>query len=146
MFKLNKRAQTTAEYAILIAIVIGAVVAMQIYVRRGLQGRMKAVVDDTTLGGQLNGTDIFANVTQYEPYYQAVDTQSSSGRQQQERLGQGSAVGRKTAEISSQSRQQIQAWDASANANATSVANVTATEVTTAIGTVTMPAVSEVTP
>ncbi len=45
MFKLSKKAQSTAEYAILIAIVVGALVGMQIYVRRGLQGRIADVVD-----------------------------------------------------------------------------------------------------
>ena len=66
MFKrLTKRAQTTAEYAILIAIVVGAVVAMQVYVRRGLQGRIRSAVDYT--GGVTNAS--WFNGTQYEPYY-----------------------------------------------------------------------------
>ena len=42
----NKRAQTTAEYAILIALVVAAVVGMQTYVKRGLQARYKDVGDD----------------------------------------------------------------------------------------------------
>jgi hypothetical protein len=40
------KAQSTAEYAILIIIMIGALVAVQIYVKRGFQGRWKASVDD----------------------------------------------------------------------------------------------------
>jgi len=68
--KLGKRAQTTAEYAILIAIVVGAVVAMQVYVRRGLQARVKDAVDKTE-------GDIFTT-KQYEPYY--VDTSIDSTR------------------------------------------------------------------
>ncbi len=52
MFKIfkNKRAQSTAEYAILIALVVGAVVAMQTYVKRGIQARQK-VESDAYLGG-----------------------------------------------------------------------------------------------
>jgi hypothetical protein len=50
MFRLKKQAQSTAEYAIVIALVIGAVVAMQVYVKRGLQGRMKGAVDNYLVG------------------------------------------------------------------------------------------------
>ena len=50
MLRFNKRAQSTAEYAIVIALVIGAVVAMQVYVRRGLQARMKGAVDTYLIG------------------------------------------------------------------------------------------------
>ena len=42
----SKRAQSTLEYAILIAVVVGALIGMQTYVKRGLQGRLKAATDD----------------------------------------------------------------------------------------------------
>lgn len=42
----NKKAQNTAEYAILIGIVVAAAVAMQTYVKRGLQARIKDEVDE----------------------------------------------------------------------------------------------------
>lgn len=63
LFK-NKKAQNTAEYAILIALVVGAVVAMQTYAQRALQGRLrdaavKFVGDTSSLGETI----------QYEPYY-----------------------------------------------------------------------------
>lgn len=64
----SKRAQTTAEYAILIGLVVAALVAMQIYVKRGLQGRMKGATD--YLATQT--TDIGAT-GQYEPYYLTSD-------------------------------------------------------------------------
>ncbi len=84
--KLGKRAQTTAEYAVLIALVVGAVVAMQIYIKRGLQGRMRNVVDDTSIGGQASTGGILSG-EQYEPYYasstgttnQTVNDSGSSG-------------------------------------------------------------------
>jgi len=38
---LKRKAQSTAEYAILIGLVIGVLSVMQIYVKRGMQGRMK---------------------------------------------------------------------------------------------------------
>ena len=61
------RAQSTAEFAALFALIVGAVVAMQIYVRRGLQAKQKdamVYVMKNVLG--MANTDKF----QYEPYYQ----------------------------------------------------------------------------
>ena len=43
---LNKRAQSTLEYAVLIAVVVGALVAMQIYMKRGVEGRMRSSTDN----------------------------------------------------------------------------------------------------
>jgi hypothetical protein len=43
---LKRKGQSTAEYAILIGLVIGALVVMQVYVKRGMQGRMKDATDD----------------------------------------------------------------------------------------------------
>jgi len=72
----NKRAQNTAEYAILIALVIGVFSAMQIYIRRSLQARIKMGADQIPIMvlGQTGGNvsnQLFgpANFTQYEPYY-----------------------------------------------------------------------------
>lgn len=40
------RAQSTVEYAFLFIIMAGALIAMQIYIKRGFQGRWKSSVDD----------------------------------------------------------------------------------------------------
>ncbi len=56
--------QSTAEYATLFAIILGAVVAMQLYVKRAIQAKQKDafMVFARNLG--------FENdVLQYEPYY-----------------------------------------------------------------------------
>lgn len=58
----NRKGQNTAEYAILIGLVIAAAIAMQTYVKRGLQGKVKKAVDNVSAGSQ--GTTV-----QYEPYY-----------------------------------------------------------------------------
>jgi len=42
---LKRKGQNIAEYSILIALVIAAAVAMQTYIRRGVQGRMADAVD-----------------------------------------------------------------------------------------------------
>lgn len=48
MFKYlrKKKAQSTLEYAILIIIVIGALLSIQVYIKRGVQGRLKSATDD----------------------------------------------------------------------------------------------------
>jgi hypothetical protein len=68
----NKKAQQTAEYAILIALVVGAVIAMQTYAQRTIQARIRGASkymasgagESTGLGQNILGTDL-----QYEPYY-----------------------------------------------------------------------------
>ena len=58
--------QSSVEYALVIALVIAAIVAMEAYVRRGIQAREKTLVDGSTaaLGAR----------PQYEPYYASADT------------------------------------------------------------------------
>jgi len=70
----NKKAQNTAEYAILIALIIGVFSAMQIYIRRGLQAKIKGGADNIPgiVLGQTGGEadkNLLGNATQYEPYY-----------------------------------------------------------------------------
>lgn len=42
---MKKRAQSTLEYALIIAVVVGGLIAMQVYVKRGLQGKLKDSAD-----------------------------------------------------------------------------------------------------
>lgn len=46
MFLKGKRGQSTLEYALLIAAIVAGLVMMQIYVKRGLGGKMKSSSDD----------------------------------------------------------------------------------------------------
>ncbi|MBI5023887.1 MAG: hypothetical protein HZC18_02675 [Candidatus Omnitrophica bacterium] len=61
----NKKAQNTAEYAILISLVVAGIIAMQTYAQRALQARVRDAASylknqtSSSLGGTL----------QYEPYY-----------------------------------------------------------------------------
>ncbi len=61
----NKKAQNTAEYAILISLVVAGIIAMQTYAQRALQARVRDaslyLANQTSLGGR--------NSVQYEPYY-----------------------------------------------------------------------------
>ena len=40
------KGQSTLEYAVLIIIVIGALLSIQVYIKRGIQGRLKSAADD----------------------------------------------------------------------------------------------------
>lgn len=48
----NRRGQSTVEYAVVAAVVIGALLAMQIYMKRGAMGRLRDATDQ--LGEQFN--------------------------------------------------------------------------------------------
>ena len=70
-----KKAQSTAEYAIILGVVVSAALAMQVYIKRGLQARAAAGVDaftqpSFTMTESVTGaTANFASISQYEPYY-----------------------------------------------------------------------------
>jgi len=42
----KKRGQSTLEYAVLTVIIIGALLSIQFYIKRGVQGRLKSAADD----------------------------------------------------------------------------------------------------
>jgi len=63
MLRLMRKGQSTAEYAIVIGLVIAAAVAMQVYVKRSLQAKVKDAVDYNDPGATMLST------SQYEPYY-----------------------------------------------------------------------------
>lgn len=42
----NRKGQSTLEYAILIIIIIAALLSLQTYIKRGVQGRLKSATDD----------------------------------------------------------------------------------------------------
>lgn len=42
----RKKGQSTLEYAVLIIIIIGALLSIQVYIKRGIQGRLKSSADE----------------------------------------------------------------------------------------------------
>lgn len=65
----NRKGQSTAEYAIVLGVVIAALVGMQLYVKRGLNAKMKDVSDHlASEAGMTTGTTA-DHLRQYEPYY-----------------------------------------------------------------------------
>ncbi len=58
--KRNK-GQSTLEYAVLIIIIIGALLSIQVYIKRGIQGRLKSATDD--IGDQFSPGNTYVNKT-----------------------------------------------------------------------------------
>jgi Flp pilus assembly pilin Flp len=83
-FLKNRKAQNTAEYALLIALVVAAIIAMQTYAQRALQARVR----DASLYLE-NQTGTIGNDTQYEPYYLQSNYDVNSNSYSTTRLGAG---------------------------------------------------------
>ena len=81
-FLKNRKAQNTAEYALLIALVVAGVIAMQTYAQRALQARVHDASNYMASSTSLIGTN-----QQYEPYYQQSNYDVVSNSQDNKRLG-----------------------------------------------------------
>jgi len=78
MLRPLRKGQSTAEYAIVIGLVIAAAVAMQIYVKRGLQAKMKDAVDyNDPASKKVDGSAMFSGVP-FEPKYTTSEMTSTS--------------------------------------------------------------------
>lgn len=78
MLRRKSLGQSTAEYAIVIGLVIAAAVAMQVYVKRGIQGKMKDATDFNDPAASMLTTK------QYEPNY-ATTTRMVTTRDAEEK-------------------------------------------------------------
>ncbi|MDD5431569.1 MAG: hypothetical protein PHO70_01060 [Candidatus Omnitrophica bacterium] len=85
---LNKKAQSTAEYVIVLGLVVGAVVAMQTFVKRGLQGRIHDAVKYTGAAGDTDAKAIFKG-NQYDPNYVESNLTRSSSSEESEKIATG---------------------------------------------------------
>lgn len=63
MLRIKRKGQSVVEYAFLLVVVMGVLITMSQYIKRGVQGRWKALVDD--MGSQYDPklTDIQINHT-----------------------------------------------------------------------------------
>lgn len=103
MFRRN-RAQSVAEYAILISLVVAAAVAMQLYVKRGLQAKVKSGTDaftnvNGTIDPGVGGTARLGTQSQYEPYYQESSYDRYQENVQRETMGGGKVVVNKVSDV-----------------------------------------------
>ena len=92
-FIKNKHGQNTAEYALLIALVVAGIIAMQQYAQRGLQARVRdasVFMADTARQSAAADAPVQMGATkQYEPYYQQSDYQVTRDSSENKRLDQG---------------------------------------------------------
>ena len=91
MLRFIRKGQSTAEYAIVIGLVIAAAVAMQVYVKRGLQSKIKAATDYT----DTDAVKVVGNTGgQYEPYYQQSEMTATNKANETETTAAGGQVKR----------------------------------------------------
>lgn len=92
MIKIKRmKGQSTVEYAIILGVVVAGLIAMQTFVKRGLQARYH---DGTNF--LANQTDTIGNSTQYEPYYQDssyTTTQNKAGSDKVDARGSTNRTG-----------------------------------------------------
>ena len=96
-----RKSQSVTEYAILLSVAIAAFAGMQVYVKRGLQARLKSGTDAATGaaagktitvdGGTTTGdySVQYKNIGQYEPYYLEQKGESYQESVKQEHMGGG---------------------------------------------------------
>ena len=87
-----RRAQSTAEYVTLFAIIIGAVVAMQLFVNRAVKAKSK---DAFMFYAGANGLNIQGKL-QYEPYYSTQNIAQTSNSTATTTFGANFVVGTTT--------------------------------------------------
>lgn len=67
----NRRGQSILEYTVILIVILGVLVAMKDYMKRGIQGRWKSATDD--FGEQYDPTAINSDIT----YATLVNSQSA---------------------------------------------------------------------
>mgnify|MGYP001580567514 FL=1 len=78
LLRLHKRGQSTMEYAIVFGVVGASLIAMQTYVKRSMQAKVKDGGDLlTSVTGEVGGKSL-GTTNQYEPYYLTSSMQSES--------------------------------------------------------------------
>ena len=88
MFRKNNNGQNTAEYALLIALVVAGVIAMQTYTQRSLQAKMRDAGQYLTKGADTAIPGVNAT-EQYEPQYQHSDYGVTKNAEENKRQGVG---------------------------------------------------------
>ncbi len=86
---LINRAQSLTEYSICLAVILIAVITINVYVKRGLQGRYKDLTDYTTTAALAP--------KEYEPYYKEsnyTNTMGDAGRQSKANMSVGGTLRR----------------------------------------------------
>ena len=77
MDRNHKKGQSLSEYVLLLALVTSVFIGMQLYVRRGLQGRLRDASDYAVQA--MNRKLGSAYAKQYEPYYRTSSKDVNQG-------------------------------------------------------------------
>jgi hypothetical protein len=84
--------QSLAEYALVVGFVVMAFSAMQVYVKRSIQGKFKVVADQA--GVIMQTGMITRRTTQYEPYYTTSNSLVGSSTSVTENMNVGGTIDR----------------------------------------------------
>lgn len=80
----NRTAQSTLEYAVIIAVVVAALLAIQIYMKRGVQGKLRESTDQVGEQFDIEKTNIDMTT---ERAGKTVQTQTTGGVSQTDYTG-----------------------------------------------------------
>ena len=106
----NKKAQNTAEYAILISLVVAGIIAMQTYAQRALQARVRDAASYLK-----NTTSDLGTSVQYEPYYLDTDYTITRTATDEKFLSNAlTGVGQRATDTSSRTGAQLSSYNATA--------------------------------
>jgi uncharacterized protein (UPF0333 family) len=77
---MHKKGQSTLEYAIIVAVVVAALFAIQIYMKRGVQGKLRQSTDDIGAQFEANatGTQVDFEITQQTTSVQTIENQTTT--------------------------------------------------------------------
>lgn len=103
MFYKGKKGQSTLEYVILIGFVVAALIAMGIYMKRGIQGKLRDSTD--SVGEQYDAGYTTSNYTTVTNLVQ-TETQKSGG---------GSTINYQTNKQTKTGGETVGAWTAGSN-------------------------------
>ena len=89
----KNKGQIVAEYSILIGIIVAALIVMNIYIKRGMQARLKDAVDVqmATIGG-ISRADTKFKTSQYEPGDLFVSMEKNTHIDENEAMAPGGAL------------------------------------------------------
>jgi hypothetical protein len=96
MLRFKKKGQSAAELSMVLIVIFGAFLTMQIYFKRGIQGRWKAAIDD--LGDQYDPQTANTNLRQtlQSNTFTKVVTMNASGETWTKRSDYTNSIERKT--------------------------------------------------
>lgn len=90
MFKKITKAQSTLEYAVLIFVIVAGLLAMQIYMKRASEGKLRESSDRVGDQFELNKTAIYSNSTHSAKNVQVT---KFGGESQTTLSGSGASLG-----------------------------------------------------